>query len=215
MFWKKSEYKSSAISVIVHLLIILILMAFKITPEIDMSQYVTIGFGNIGKSNSSGAIKKVEPNKEVIKDKKENEIQVPKVKNTDENNNIFTPIVEKNPEKKVEKQPEKNENKNEGVDEGKGNFGFELDFGGKGQRKIYSYTIPPYPSGVSKEIDVKLQFTIMADGSVGRIIPIQKADTRLEAVAMNSLRQWRFEALPDELNGKPQTAIITFPFRLK
>jgi len=190
-------------------------MAFKITPEIDMSQYVTIGFGNIGKSNSSGAIKKVEPNKEVIKDKKENEIQVPKVKNTDENNNIFTPIVEKNPEKKVEKQPEKNENKNEGVDEGKGNFGFELDFGGKGQRKIYSYTIPPYPSGVSKEIDVKLQFTIMADGSVGRIIPIQKADTRLEAVAMNSLRQWRFEALPDELNGKPQTAIITFPFRLK
>ena len=215
MFWKKSEYKSTAISVVVHLLIILILMAFKITPEIDMTEYVTIGFGNIGKSNSSGAIKKIEPQKEIIKEKTKNKIEIPKVKNIDENNKVAITKTDKVVEKVVEKQHEIVSNKNEGVEEGKGNFGFELDFGGKGQRKIYSYTIPDYPPGVSKEIDVKLQFTIMADGSVGRIIPIQKADTRLEAVAMNSLRQWRFEALPDGVNGKPQTAVITFPFRLR
>jgi len=215
MFWRKSEYKSTAISVIVHLLIILILMAFKITPEIDMTEYVTIGFGNIGKSNSSGAIKKVERKKEIIKEKTKNEIEIPKVKNIDENNEVANTTPKKEAKKIVEKQPEKASNINEGVEEGKGNFGFELDFGGKGQRKIYSYTIPAYPPGVLKEIDVKLQFTIMADGSVGRIIPIQKADTRLETVAMNSLRQWRFEALPDGVNGKPQTAVITFPFRLQ
>ncbi len=55
----------------------------------------------------------------------------------------------------------------------------------------------------------------MPDGSVGRIIPIQKADTRLEAAAMNSLRQWRFEPLPEGKQSKPQSVAITFPFRLQ
>lgn len=215
MFWKKSEYKSTAISVLIHLSILLLLMAFKITPEVDLSEYVTIGFGDVGESSATGAITESKPKQNLVVEKKENKIEIPKVKNIDETNDA---VPAKTEEKKVEKEPQKVINKDDGADdvnEKKGNFGFELDFGGKGQRKIYSYDIPAYPPGVSKEIDVKLKFTIMADGSVGRIIPIQKADTRLETVAMNSLRQWRFEALPEGVNGKPQTAVITFPFRLQ
>lgn len=215
MFWKKSEYQSTAISVLIHLSIILLLMAFKITPEVDLNQYVTIGFGNVGESSSTGSLTESEPSLPLVVEKRENEIEIPKVKNIDETNDVALTQVE---EKVIEKQPEKTEAKDKVIDDGnesKGNFGFELDFGGKGQRKIYSYEIPAYPPGVSKEIDVRLQFTIMADGTVGRIIPVQKADTRLEAVAMNSLRQWRFEALPEGAKGKPQTAIITFPFRLQ
>jgi protein TonB len=55
----------------------------------------------------------------------------------------------------------------------------------------------------------------MPDGSVGRIIPIIKADTELEAAAMNSLRQWRFEPLPEGAKKNPQSVSITFPFRLQ
>ena len=55
----------------------------------------------------------------------------------------------------------------------------------------------------------------MPDGSVGRIIPIIKADTELEAAAMNSLRQWRFEPLPEGSKKNPQSVSITFPFRLQ
>ncbi|MBU1115399.1 MAG: energy transducer TonB [Bacteroidetes bacterium] len=215
MFWKKSGYRSTAISVVIHLSIILLLMAFKITPEIDLNEYVTIGFGNIGESSSTGSLTKSEPDIPLVSEKKKNEIEIPKVKNIDETNDAVPVKAE---EKVIDKQPTKTEAKDKVIDDGsesKGNFGFELDFGGKGQRKIYSYEIPAYPPGVSKEIDVKLQFTIMADGSVGRIIPVQKADTRLEAVAMNSLRKWRFEALPEGVKGKPQTAVITFPFRLQ
>jgi outer membrane biosynthesis protein TonB len=213
MFWKKSEYNSTLVSILFHLGLLALLMAFKISPKVDLSEYVTIGFGNVGNSNSAGAIKQTEPQEEVIETKKENEIEIPKVQNYDETNDVTSAkLDEKN--KKAEKETEK-ASRNEGVEDGVGSFGFELDFGGKGQRKIYSYIIPPYPSGVSKEIDVKLQFTIMPDGSVGRIFPIQKADARLESVAMNSLRQWRFEALPKGIVGKPQTAVITFPFRLR
>ncbi len=216
MFWKKSEYKSTAISIIIHVLIILLLMAFKIAPEVDMTEYVTIGFGDFGNSSSSGSISKSELRKKKKKDKEKKEVEVPKVKNVDETNKaVAVKEKKKKNEKKSEKKKVKKDKGREDNSDGNGNFGFELDFGGKGKRKIYSYDIPAYPDGVSKEIDVKLRFTIMPDGSVGRIIPLQKADTRLEAAAMNSLRQWRFEPLPENKNNKPQSVAITFPFRLQ
>jgi protein TonB len=99
--------------------------------------------------------------------------------------------------------------------EGEGGFGFEIDFGGKGTRKIYSYNLPEYPEGVSKEIDVKLRFTILPDGTVGKIFPLIKADARLELASINSLRQWRFEPLPRNAKQIEQTVVIIFPYRLQ
>ncbi|MHB8931212.1 MAG: energy transducer TonB, partial [Melioribacteraceae bacterium] len=99
--------------------------------------------------------------------------------------------------------------------EGDGGFGFELDFGGKGMRRIYSYNLPAYPEGVAKEIDVKLRFTILPDGTVSRIVPLIKADARLESAAINSLRQWRFEPLPSNAKQVEQIVVIIFPYRLQ
>ncbi|PKL82433.1 MAG: hypothetical protein CVV24_10065 [Ignavibacteriae bacterium HGW-Ignavibacteriae-3] len=110
------------------------------------------------------------------------------------------------------------ENKKTGSEvagEGDGGFGFELDFGGKGMRRIYSYNLPEYPEGVAKEIDVKLRFTILPDGTVSKIIPLIKADTKLEFAAINSLKQWRFEPLPPNAKQLDQTVVITFPYRLQ
>ncbi|MGE5402394.1 MAG: TonB family protein [Ignavibacteriales bacterium] len=93
--------------------------------------------------------------------------------------------------------------------------GYDIFWGGKGNRRIYSYVLPKYPEGVSKEIDVKLKFTILPDGTVGTIFPIMKSDTRLENAAINSLRQWRFEPLPSGQKQMEQTAVIIFPYRLQ
>jgi protein TonB len=125
--------------------------------------------------------------------------------------------IEAKPEK-VEPIAEIKEESGKGREEtgeGEGNYGFEIDFGGKGMRKIYSYSLPDYPEGVSKEIDVKLKFSILPDGTVGKILPLIKADTKLELAAINSLRQWRFEPLPESQNVTEQFAVIIFPFRLR
>ena len=98
---------------------------------------------------------------------------------------------------------------------GPGGFGYGIDWGGRGNRKIYSYTLPSYPEGVQKEIDIKLSFTILPDGTVGQIRPLTKADTRLEDAAINSLRQWRFEALSPNMKQTEQAAVIVFPYRLR
>ena len=99
--------------------------------------------------------------------------------------------------------------------EGDGSFGFDIEWGGKGIRKIYSFSLPKYPGGVTKEVDIKLQFTILPDGTIGTIFPKIKADTRLENAAINSLRQWRFEALAPSQKQDEQTAVIVFPYRLQ
>ncbi|MFH1194663.1 MAG: energy transducer TonB [bacterium] len=101
----------------------------------------------------------------------------------------------------------------DGLGDGLGN-GIGIDWGGR-VRKIYSYTIPKYPDGTSKEIDIKLKFTILPDGSVSNIIVLRKADAILEKTAIESLRYWRFEPLPSSITPTPQVAIITFPFRLE
>lgn len=220
MFWKQSEYRSAVLSVIIHGAIILLLLIFNFTPEYDTDEYVTVGFGTFGKLSSSGAVTK--SSKKVLpkKNKEEKKVEVPKAVNVDETNEV-APVVEKSQKeesKKIDKNDADQKNETKGrelIGEGTGKFGFDIDFGGKGMRKIYSYTIPPYPQGVSKEIDVKLRFSIMPDGTVGTIFPLIKADTRLETAAINSLRQWRFEPLPKGQKQSPQTVVITFPFRLR
>jgi periplasmic protein TonB len=99
-----------------------------------------------------------------------------------------------------------------GIGDGYGD-GFGIDWGGS-VRKIYNYNIPKYPEGVTKEIDVKLRFSILPDGSVGSIIVMRKADSRLEQVAIEALRLWRFEPLPPKAKQVSQITVITFPFRL-
>ncbi len=222
---KKSGRISFFISLTLHVIITLLLMAFTFTVDHDDEEFVTVGFGTFGRLSSSGAagrntdINKTPPIKKESEIKKNSKVDLPKSKqNTDDN-----PVYAADKEKKEKEKPAKpaadqkldNSKGRENTGEGSGKFGFELDFGGKGKRKIYSYELPKYPAGVSKEIDVKLRFTILPDGTVGKIFPLIKADTRLESAAINSLKRWRFEPLPDGQNQSGQTAVIIFPFRLQ
>jgi len=59
--------------------------------------------------------------------------------------------------------------------------------------------LPRFPSGVNTNAVLKFKFTVMPDGTVGRIIPLQKADPRLEQAALEALRQWRFNQLRNEV----------------
>ncbi len=220
------------LSIAIHLILILIFYFIKINIEPSEDEFVTIGFGAIGNLSSSGVLadnpteeiqkKQPEAQKEIKKEEVK-KVDLPKVVNEDNTNNVVINADKKETEEDT--KPEKVEpivkedseavKGKEETGEGEGNFGFEIDFGGKGKRKIYSYSLPPYPEGVSKEIDVKLKFTILPDGSVAKILPLTKADSRLESTAINSLRQWRFEPIPESQKRLEQTAVIIFPFRLK
>lgn len=192
-----------------------------LSRENEEIEYVTVGFGTFGQFSSTSKASKEEDIKKKTEpaEKEKKDVELPKTVNVDQEN-ISTTIDDKEEPKKEEKEktnlPKFDEDKGlENQDSGLGNFGITFDWGGQGKRRIYSWVIPPYPPGVAKEIDVKLRFSILPDGTVGRILPLIKADTRLENAAITSLRQWRFEPLNSKGADKEQTVVIIFPFRLQ
>ncbi len=96
-----------------------------------------------------------------------------------------------------------------------GNGKFEIDFQGRRERTIYNYTIPTYPPGAEKEVDLIFQVTIAPDGTVENVFPLAKGDTRLEVASINALTKWRFEPLPKNMPQVKQNIIVVFPYRLR
>lgn len=223
---------SFSVSFIFHALLLLIFLLITINLEYPPREYVELSFGRSGDIGSSGAqgnqIEEVEQlsnpqNKNQTSDKSEDvkEVELPKAKNTEEENvikpadkskevaSISNSKSEQDPNFNVSKEAQGNQS------QGEGSFGFDIDWGGKGKRQIWSYPLPKYPAGVYKEIDIKIMFTIKPDGSVGSTRLLTKADTKLENAALNSLRQWRFEPLSVSQKPIEQTAVIVFPYRLQ
>jgi len=231
MTYNSIRHISFSISMIVHIIIFILLLFIKFTMDYPPREYVELSFGKSSQQGSSGAIgteinkveenAKAEKNETVDKSKIVKEVELPKAKNTSEEN-VVKPADKQKEETKAVKTETK-ENTDSKITtagqgnkaEGEGSFGYDIDWGGQGQRRIYSYIIPDYPDGVNKEIDIRLRFSILPDGTVGNILPLTKADTRLENAAINSLRQWRFEALAPGQKQSEQTAVIVFPYRLQ
>lgn len=219
-------------SIIIHFLLLLLFLLITINLDYPPREYVELSFGQSGDQGSAGAqgslIEKVEKlnnpqEKNQTVDKSENVkiVELPKAKNTEDENVILPADKSKEvstaSNTKSEQQPNSNvSNEAQGNKiEGEGSFGFDIDWGGKGKRQIWSYPLPKYPAGVYKEIDIKIMFTIKPDGSVGSTRLLTKADTKLENAAINSLRQWRFEPLSASQKQIEQTAVIVFPYRLQ
>ncbi|MBT8390858.1 MAG: hypothetical protein HKP17_12310 [Ignavibacteriaceae bacterium] len=229
---KKNAGLSYAISVLVHTFIVVVLLVMNLSFDYAPTEFVEVSFGISDENGSSGAegnkidqIEEISENSEVNKtenkNEKVNEVELPISENTSDDN-IIKPaeddneVSEQSTEISTETVTSNVSSTGQGNEaEGEGSFGFDIDWGGNGTRKIYSFILPQYPEGVKKEVNIKLQFTILPDGTVGTIIPKIKADTRLENAAINSLRQWRFEALNSNQTQVEQTALIVFPYRLQ
>ncbi len=229
---KKINNLSYLISFSAHLLMFVLLCFINISMEYKQLDFVEISFGNSGQTGSSGAIgdqlnrteENAKPIDEIVEETKNREVKevdLSKAKSVDETNTINP--AEKSKEIKKENRTENVRKENSNLNtkgqgnltDGKGSLGFDIDWGGMGTRKIYSYILPEYPEGVQKEIDIRLRFSIKPDGTVGSVTLLTKADTRLEQAAINSLWQWRFEPLPQSVRQVNQSAQIVFPYRLR
>ncbi len=221
-------------SLILHLILLLIAFLINFAFETQTKEFVELSFGEGGLAGTSGSqgiameesggstitkeqvIQKIENKVPEVK-----EVALPKSKTTSQDN-IINP-VDKTKEVKKEKTLVKTKQGNSNpkgtgqgsLGQGEGGAGFDIQWGGSGTRRIYSYSLPDYPEGVNKEIDIKLKFSIKPDGTVGSIFLLSKADTRLENAAINSLWQWRFEPLSSSQQQTEQSAVIVFPYRLR
>ena len=93
--------------------------------------------------------------------------------------------------------------------------GYSIEWSGTGSRRLLSGRIPQYPEGTDKEMPVRLQFSVLPDGSVTGIIPLVRSDEILEREGISALRTWRFDPLPPQFEQKAQVGKITFIFKLE
>lgn len=101
-----------------------------------------------------------------------------------------------------------------GVGRGSGG-GVGLGINGMGSRGWIVRPSARYPSGTNASATIVLKFTVMPDGSVTGITPIKRGDPALLNAAMAGLRRARARALPEEGPQTPQSATITYTFRVE
>lgn len=99
-----------------------------------------------------------------------------------------------------------------GFGKGAGHGFGDIDWGGGGNRIVIYKKVPEYPPGVNASGTIRIQFTVLRDGTVDKMFPLEKADPRLEKAAMDALRQWRFNPIQENI---VQVGIITLTFKLR
>lgn len=93
----------------------------------------------------------------------------------------------------------------------------DIEWSGKPRRILYRPAYPPrYPEGYQGQTQgrIRLKFWVDSQGYVVRVVPMQKLDPRLDVVATNYLRQYRFEPVSKK-KGDLEWGIIPFSFRLE
>ena len=92
---------------------------------------------------------------------------------------------------------------------------FEIDWIGDIKREISHKKLPEFPPDVQREATIKIQFTVLPNGLIGSAVLMQKGDTKLENITLETFKSWRFNPLPEYTNATPQTGTITFRFKLE
>jgi TonB family protein len=72
---------------------------------------------------------------------------------------------------------------------------------------------PPLPRSAKAEGEIELKFWVLADGMIGRIIPLKRGDPLLEEEAIRYLKKWRFNSLTND--REEEWGIIPIRFVLK
>ncbi|MCL5268755.1 MAG: energy transducer TonB [Bacteroidetes bacterium] len=82
-------------------------------------------------------------------------------------------------------------------------------------RALLSGNRPQFPPGVQNGGTVKIRIVVDPAGEVVSMVPIEKADSRLDEAAMAAIRTWRFSKLSANYPRVNQSAVATFIFKLE
>ncbi len=91
---------------------------------------------------------------------------------------------------------------------------YEISWEGVVREVVYG-PLPTYPEGFDKESSIQIKITVLPNGTIGNLIPIQKSDANLESVTMKTLKLWKLSPLKQTDPQLDQTAVITFRFVLQ
>ncbi len=80
-------------------------------------------------------------------------------------------------------------------------------------RALLAGNRPLFPAGVQNGGVVKIRITVDPSGTVLSMVPLEKANPRLEEAAMAAIRSWQFSKLSKNYPQVDQRAVATFVFK--
>jgi hypothetical protein len=97
-------------------------------------------------------------------------------------------------------------------DKDRGGTAFDIE-GPAAQRKVL-YKPRAFPEiQLDAEVNIRLKFWVLPDGTVGEVLPLQRGDIRLERAAIEYLRSWRFTSVSP--NQPKVWGIIPITYKLQ
>ncbi len=99
-----------------------------------------------------------------------------------------------------------------GLGSGAGHGFGNIEWGGGGNRRLVNKVTPRFPKGSQFHANMKFKLFVQANGTVSRVVPMQKSDPELEKETIRALRQWRFNPLDGD---ETMVGIIPLNFELR
>ena len=71
---------------------------------------------------------------------------------------------------------------------------------------------PPQIDSINVEVELRLRFWVLPDGTIGEVIPIKRGNAQLEQIAISYLKKWQFEPLTADAPQKQIWGTIPIKF---
>ncbi len=68
----------------------------------------------------------------------------------------------------------------------------------RGRALVYK-PAPPQLTDIENDVELRLKFWVLPDGTIGEVIPLKRGDVQLERVAIGYLKKWQFEPLTSDV----------------
>lgn len=91
-------------------------------------------------------------------------------------------------------------------------FSPEQQIEGPIKGRSVAYRPAPPSANIKINIELRLRFWVLPDGSVGEVIPTKRGNANLEQIAISYLKQWRFEPLPPNVPQQQMWGTIPIKF---
>jgi TonB family protein len=75
--------------------------------------------------------------------------------------------------------------------------------------------LPAFPPGSTRDAQISVRFRVRPDGSMYGMTVIQKGEAAYERAALDAMRTWKFNALPESAQQADQVGTATFVFKVR
>jgi len=98
------------------------------------------------------------------------------------------------------------------LSDGSGDSSVYILEGDISNRTLLTKTMPEYPENIQESAKVKIKFSVLKNGDITDLMVVKKADPVFENECMKVLKNWKFNAISEDII---QTGFITFIFDLE